>query len=130
MSEANSPDKIPDKIKSFDRFVFHNKANSLVKSEIESQISTLEERISKISNTVTLDGLPIINFILQHSHDKKDLKKLAKAIDRIADLIELADQLEVKQKIIQTAESDPSWFALAFGDFQDEIDEDIKNIFN
>jgi predicted regulator of amino acid metabolism with ACT domain len=129
MPESLRPENIPEKIASFNRFVFNNKANLVVKTELEQQISSIEERISKISSTVLLDGMPVISFILQNSHSKKELKQLAKAIDRVADLVEIADQLDVKMKIIDAAEKDPSWFALTFGDFDKEIDEDIEHIF-
>jgi hypothetical protein len=67
---------------------------------------------------------------LQTSHDRSELKKFAKAVDRIADLIEAVDQLESKLKIIETAQKDPQWFAFAFGDFSQEIEKDINDIFN
>ena len=60
----------------------------------------------------------------------RELKKFAKAVDRIADLIESVDQLESRLKIIETAQKDPQWFAFAFGDFSQEIDDDLGQIFN
>jgi hypothetical protein len=62
------------------------------------------------------------------THDKETLKGLSKALDRVADLIEIKDNLHSKLKIIEHAEKDPSWFASTFGDFSDSIDKDLQNL--
>jgi hypothetical protein len=63
------------------------------------------------------------------THDKETLKGLSKALDRVADLIEIKDNLSSKLKIINLAEKDPSWFAYTFGDFSSSIDSDISTLF-
>jgi len=126
---SDNPESIP-KVNSYDKFPFSAKASLSVQSELQSQLETLNERIDKISSNVIVGDMPLVKFVLQTSHNKNELKKFAKAVDRIADLIEAVDQLEAKLKIIETAQKDPEWFAFAFGDFSQEIDDDLSEIFN
>ncbi len=123
------PEKISE-VQSYDKFPFSAKASLNVQSELQSQLQSLNDRIEKIISSVLVGDMPMIRFVLQTSHDKNELKKFAKAVDRVADLIEGVDQLEAKLKIIDVAQKDPQWFAFAFGDFSQEIDEDINEIFN
>jgi DNA repair exonuclease SbcCD ATPase subunit len=126
---SEHPEAIP-KINSYDKFPFSAKASLSVQSELQSQLETLNERIEKIASNVIVGDMPLVKFVLQTSHNKNELKKFAKAVDRVADLIEAVDQLESKLKIIETAQKDPEWFAFAFGDFSQEIDDDLSQIFN
>jgi hypothetical protein len=126
---SEHPESIP-KINSYDKFPFSAKASLSVQSELQSQLETLNERIEKIASNVIVGDMPLVKFVLQTSHNKNELKKFAKAVDRVADLIEAVDQLESKLKIIETAQKDPEWFAFAFGDFSQEIDNDLSEIFN
>ena len=125
---SEHPENISE-TQTYDKFPFSVNASLEVKSELQSQLQNLNDRIEKIVSNVLVGDMPLIRFVLQTSHDKIELKKFAKAIDRVADLIEGADQLESKLKIIEVAQKDPQWFALAFGDFSQEIDKDINEIF-
>jgi len=129
MAEAGYPEKIPDNKQNFKNFLFTLEASASVKDDLQSQLDSLNDRIQKIVNSVTLNDMPVLSFILQNSHDKKELKKFAKAVDRVADLIDAADKIESRINIIETAQKDPDWFAFTFGDFSKEIDEDIDSIF-
>ena len=60
---------------------------------------------------------------------KSDLKKLAKAMDRLADLIEVYEEAQSKLSVIEAVQKDPNWFAWTFGDFSQEIDQDIEQLF-
>lgn len=130
MSDNIYPEKIPEVKQKINQFLFTLESSDSVKTELESQLDSLNERIQKIVNSVLLNDMPILSFILQNSHDKKDLKKFAKAVDRVADLIDLVDQIESRINIINVAQKDPDWFAFTFGDFSKEVDEGIDNIFN
>lgn len=123
------PEKIPQS-KPIDTFTFSINASESVRSQIQSDLNVLESRLDRIINEVLLDGVPLIRFIIQTSRDKKELKKLAKAIDRVAELIEYQDKLQSKLSVIDFAKEDPSWFALTFGDFSQDIDNEINNILN
>jgi len=129
MTEAGYPEKIPDTKQNFKNFLFSLEASSSVKDDLQSQLDSLNDRIQKIVKSVTLNDMPVLSFVLQNSHDKKELKKFAKAVDRVADLIDIADKIESRINIIETAQKDPDWFAFTFGDFSKEIDEDIDRIF-
>lgn len=126
---SEHPESVPESV-SYDKFPFSAKASLGIQSDLQTQLHTLNERIDKIASNVLVGDMPLIRFVLQTSHDKSELKKFAKAVDRIADLIESVDQLESRLKIIETAQKDPQWFAFAFGDFSQEIDDDLGQIFN
>ena len=98
------------------------------REELESQVSSLKERIEKIVNHFTIDDAPILKFILNMSPSREELKKLSKAIDRLADLADLHDKYNSKLSVISMAQSDPNWFVAAFGDFDTDVDDCIKNI--
>jgi hypothetical protein len=112
-----------------DRFSFSFTMASKAKESLEEQLSTVNSRIEKIVDHFTINDLPILRFILNMDPSKDDLKKVAKAIDRLSDLVEIENSISSKLAVITTAEKDPNWFALAFGDFESEIDEGLKKIF-
>lgn len=122
------PEKIPQSSDPIRQFYFNVESSKQVKKDLESQISNLDERINKIVDHFTLDDMPIIKLILNVSHEREELKKIAKALDRVADLIELRDSLLPKLKVIETAEKDPNWFAWTFGDFSADIEFSIDQI--
>ena len=109
-------------------FALANKA----KVDIQSEYSTLEERISNITDSEKfyVNGFPVLKNILMLQPKKSDLKKLAKAMDRLADLIEVYEEAQSKLSVIEAVQKDPNWFAWTFGDFSQEIDQDIEQIFN
>lgn len=109
-------------------FALANKA----KENIESENNSLEERIGNIvdSEKFHINGFPVLKNILMLQPKKSDLKKLSKAIDRLADLIEVYQEVQSKLSVIEAVEKDPNWFAWTFGDFSQEIDQDIENFFN
>lgn len=109
-------------------FNFNLDASLETKKELKSQLSTVNERIEKIIDHFQIDDFPVVQVILNMTHDKETLKGIAKALDRVADLIEIKDSLHAKLKIIEHAEKDPSWFASTFGDFADSIERDIEKI--
>lgn len=99
------------------------------KTDIKQQHDIIKERIDKIINHFTVDDVPILSYILHVTNSRSELKKLSKAIDRLADLVDTSNILSNKLKVIETAESDPNWFASAFGDFDQEIDNALENLF-
>jgi hypothetical protein len=72
--------------------------------------------------------MPVVTAILNITRSKNDLKKLAKALDRIADIVEVLDSLKEKLTVIKVAEKNPNWFMSAFGDFSTDIDKTIESI--
>lgn len=99
------------------------------KVDIKEQHDAVKDRIDKIVNHFTIDDIPILGYILHVTSSRSELKKLSKAIDRLADLVDASTSLNNKLKVIEAAETDPNWFASAFGDFDQEIDHDLDNLF-
>jgi len=98
------------------------------KDSLEEQVSSVESRIEKIVDHFTINDAPILKFILNMNPTREDLKKLSKALDRLSDLVEIYNTLDSKLSVINAAEKDPNWFALAFGDFKEDIDKGIEQI--
>lgn len=123
---SSYPDNIPDS-SPIRKFQFNLDSAGSAKSDMSDQIQNLEERMDKIIQHFAIDDMPVIRFILNMTHDKEVLKGLSKAIDRIADLVEVHDNLTSKMKIIEHAEKDPSWFAYTFGDFSSSFDDSFTS---
>lgn len=124
------PEKIPNSLSPMNTFMFNLESSRDVKKQLESQIAALDERIEKIVDHFTMQDMPIIRLILNVSEDREELKKVAKALDRIADLIHAKNELLPKLEVIKTAEKDPNWFAWAFGDFSSDVELEIDNLKN
>lgn len=116
-----------DKMNNF-RFSFEMAAKA--KQDIQDQLQALDARIYKIVDHFTINEAPVLRFILNMDPSKDELKKLSKAVDRLADLVEIHSSLSAKLAVAKTAENDPNWFALAFGDFESEIDAGLEQLFN
>lgn len=117
-------------IENINKFNFSFSMVSKTKAELYEQLEIVKERIDKIVNHFTIDNVPILSYILHVTSSRSELKKLSKALERLADLAEIQNNLDNKVKVIEIAETDPNWLALAFGDFDNEIDQDIKTFFN
>lgn len=102
------------------------------KAEIEQEHEKILERISNIaeSEKFYINGFPVLKNIIHLNPKKQDLKKLAKAIDRLSDLIEIFEELDSKINLINTVQKNPNWFAWTFGDFSQDIDATINQLFN
>lgn len=124
------PEKIPEGISSIDKFPFSIKAGKSVKNDLQSQLNQIESRIDKIIDHFIFQDIPIVMYILKATRDKNDLKKLSKAIDRIADLVHAQDDISSRLSVINILEADPTWFASTFSDYSDEIDRDLNFINN
>lgn len=123
------PEKIPaSSLGPVNSFYFSLEASKEIKTQLESQLSNLDARIDKIVDHFTLDDMPIIRFILNISQDKEELKKVAKALDRVAELIHAKNQITPKLEVIKIAEKDPNWFALTFGDFSTDVELGLDSI--
>jgi len=125
------PEKIPSNspVSSFN-FSFAKASKNYKK--IENELEDISERILKIleSDKFHINGFPVLKNIYALGPDRSDLKKLAKACDRLADLVQIVYDLQSKMTVVQMAQENPNWLAFAFGDFQEEIDKDIDSLFN
>ena len=125
---ASYPEKIPSSLFPIKNFRYNLDSSKEVKKQLESNIDKLNDRIDKIVDNITVDDAPILKFILNVTEDKQDLKKLARALDRIADLIDLRNQLLPKLQVIKMAEKEPNWFANTFGDFSSDIESQLDQL--
>jgi hypothetical protein len=127
---SSYPEKIPDGIGSINAFPFSFTAGKNVKRELEFQLDQINTRIEKIVDHFVYNDIPIVHYILKASNQKNDLKKLAKAINRLADLVEVQENLSSRLNIVKVLETDTAWFTSTFSDYSSEIDQDLINIIN
>jgi len=113
-----------------DKFNFSFEMASKAKRQLEEEASVLSQRIDRIVNHFTINDTPILKFILNMEPSRDELKKLSRALDRLADVVQAYEGITTKLSIAKAAESDPHWFASSFGDFEHEIDKDIETLFN
>ena len=119
------PDKLPENLgieEDATNFKFSTAAIEFSLKETNLMLEALRERLRKINDKFQLGGHPLINMILQISHDKDEIKGLAKGLDRVGDFIERLDALEQRYKILEVAKEDPTWFKWAFADFSDDLE--------
>jgi hypothetical protein len=122
------PERIPEGISSIDTFPFSFNSGKGAKRNLESQLEQINSRIDKIVEHFVFNDIPIIHFVLKATNQKSDLKKLAKAIDRLADLVSVQEELSNKLAVINALEADPVWFTTTFSDYSSEIDRDLSDI--
>lgn len=116
----------------FQDFNFSFALAQKAKAELQNDHEKLLERITNIvdSEKFHINGFPVLKNIINLQPQKNDLKKIAKALDRLGDLLESFAELDKKISVIDTVQADPHWFAWAFGDFSKEIDNDLENFFD
>ena len=98
------------------------------KKDIKLQLEAAEARIERFVTEVRLDGHPIIGAILSVSHDPDDLRKVAAALERVADIIPAIDELQGQVTMIELASKNPDKFKGMFGSFDDEIDSFLSTL--
>lgn len=136
MSDQQRPETLPETMLPPTKFMFTTKLVEDAKRENDQLIEHYRERVRKISSTLAINDMQIIPGILSITHDKEELKRLAKGIDRVADLQTILDELETRGTVLEYAEKDPVWFAAAFADLEHEVDQalpddvDIESLFD
>jgi hypothetical protein len=109
------------------RFTFDTSVSNVHYNELVSQYQTLEERISRLINEPTIDGNPIIQFIFKMTDpEPNDLAICGRALIRLAEIYPEFQKLKEKISFMKYARLNPDVAALAFGDF----DADIENLLN
>ena len=107
-------------------FSFNSGKNA--KRNLETQLEQINSRVEKIVDHFVFNDIPIVHFVLKATSQKNDLKKLSKAIDRLADLVQIQEELSNKLAVINALEADPVWFTTTFSDYSAEIDRDLSDI--
>lgn len=110
------PDSLVGDISPIERFMFSTSEIDRSKTEVELELEAYRTRIDRITQACMLEGHPIIQWILNVSHDRTQLEQLSKGLNKVAELIERLDLLESRLEVLDAAANDPEWFAWAFAD--------------
>lgn len=123
--------KNTDETKSFDNFIFSFAQASSVQKSVEQDFETISNRISTIvdSEKFYIKDFPILKNILTLDPSKEDLKKLSKALDRLADLLTIYKEVSSKLSLIKTMQENQTWFTNSFANFDKEIEHEIESLF-
>ena len=121
------PEELPQGLVPRKSFMFTTKLLEEQKRENQALIDSYQGRVDKICEALTMNNTPVIPALLHVTSEKDVLKRLAKGIDRVADLVEVLDELKTRQKVLEYAEQDPVWFAAAFADLEHEVSSSIPD---
>ncbi len=111
------------------RFVFDVSRSDPYLTDLNNKISQLDTRLEKLSD-LRLGEYPLIKMIMQLSSnpDPKELKDIAEALNRIADILPKYHQLVERKQFIEFARSNPDVTALAFADWSDEFQSFLREL--
>lgn len=101
-----------------DTFIFQQESLKAALKETEMLADALNDRLDKIIDKFRVghQKMPIISDILSITNDGDELKKLAKALDRVADIVPILNKNEDRQNFLKHLSEDPDWIAGYFGD--------------
>lgn len=106
------------------RFTFDTSVSDSYYKDLVEQYRTFQERINRLITEPTIDGNPIIQFIFRMADpDPKDLAICGRALIRLSELYPEYQKLEKKIHFMQYARNHPDVAALAFGDFNTDIEK-------
>jgi hypothetical protein len=123
------PEQVPNG--NFDHFLFSFSSAARAEQDVQKEFDAMAARINAIvdSEKFFVQNFPVLRNIVSLQPTKDELKKLSKAIDRLADLIEIFGQITAKLSMIKTMQEHPHWFTDTFADFAKEIDRDLDSLF-
>jgi hypothetical protein len=121
------PEQIPQQ--SFDNFYFSYAFAANAQTEIEKECESMLRRITAIvdSEKFFVQGFPVLKNIVSLQPSKDELKKLAKAADRLADLLDAFNAINTKLTVVKAVSENRSWFTSTFADLDKEIDHDLRS---
>jgi len=124
------PEKIPSNT-NFNNFNFSFNQASKQKDDLKTALSKLDDRINNITSAEKfyVADIPVLRSIVGLDPSKNELKKLSKALDRLADLVDAQRNLRQKLQVHDVIDDDPNWFIQTFGDFEVQ-DDDIEQFLN
>lgn len=125
------PEKIPAISSSTTSFNFSFSQVDKARTSVQSEYDSLSQRIEAIlsSEKFFINDVPVLRAITSLNPSGNDLKKLAKAIARLSELVDKHSELDSTLNLIATLADNPHWFMSTFGDFSKEVDEDIDSLF-
>ena len=116
------PEERPQGIQPVKRFKIDLDHALTAEGDINLQIEALEMRIQRFIDKCQVRGAPIINHILNLTHDEEELARLGAGLQRVAGLVKTLDTLQDKKRVLEVAKQEPEWMAWAIGDFSDDVD--------
>lgn len=121
------PEAIPDVLpfEGDNRFMFSLEAGDSAVEDIEREINSLEERISRLARRkeVQISGMPILQQLIGLTQDRDELRNLGKALIVLSDLTPRLQELYKRKNVIEMAKDDPRWLMATFADFSDEVED-------
>lgn len=91
------------------------------RDELETRMKELGDQISRLIERMKIDDTPILVPILHLTKKRSALEKLARALNRVAPLVDEYDRLHKRLHVIEVATEDPGWFASCLGDFSTDF---------
>lgn len=119
------PEKLPDVVPFEEkRFIFSTTAGKEAITDIDKELSQLEDRISRLARRkeLNINGIPILQHLVGLTQDRDELRVLGKALIRVADLMPRLQQLQKQKSVIEMANENPRWLMATFADFSDDVD--------
>lgn len=102
-----------------DKFTIDLAAVENAKNELDEKMNTLNGQISRMISKVEVDDMPVLLPILNLTHERKMLEKIARALTRIAPMMEEYEKLGRRKHLLEVAAEEPGWLAATLGDFTD-----------
>jgi hypothetical protein len=90
-----------------------------MRDDIKSKMDQLGEQISGLVHKVVIDDVPILMPIFSITKERRDLEKLARALNRVAPLMEEMEKLNRRKHLLDIAVEEPGWMAATLGDFSE-----------
>lgn len=106
-----------------DRFTVDLTQLGNAREELDARMKELNGQISRIIEKMTIDDCPILMPILNLTKKRSQLEKLARALNRVAPLVDEYDKLHKRLHVLEVAADDPGWLAASLGDFSTDIND-------
>lgn len=121
MSNENQVETDPLKI---DSFTWSFQAGEASKQELKMQSEAYEERIDRIIHheRARIKGVYILEHILNFTSDPSDLKIIARACEKLADIVPDYEEAKRRYELVCESIENPTWIASVFGDFSSDVD--------
>jgi hypothetical protein len=100
-----------------DKFTIDLSQVGHVKAELKERMEELSGQISKVVERMKIDDNPVLIPILNMTKKRSALEKLARALNRVAPLIDEFEKLDHRLTCLQVASDEPGWLAATLGDF-------------
>ncbi len=120
MSEDGSPLGMQE-------FTFSFSESEEALKDIELRRNAVEARIKRLSDKVTIKGVPLVDKILELTTDQEELEILGKILTRISQIIPEYVELEKKYEIAKATVEHPEWIASMFADFSGSCPDTAEN---